>query len=442
MLEDGRDPKKAGDLKGTAGAAGPISGPGVRPFGRSDEDGHSYRALLDRLPIGVYRLGPDGRPLLANAALLRMVGAGSLEALLSGEVRWPGHDREALETRLADSEEVLGLESLWTAAGGPIKVRENIRAIRDRQGKLSCYEGTVEDITEGIDTEESLRAKADFLEEVVSNATVGIFVIDEDNRYVLINPECGRIVGLWPDDYTGGEAGLHIHPEDSGKAAAQFIHAISGETTEMEVRIEASDGTYKHCRVILSPLVLGGRSSVLGIVTDRTAQKLSEEELKQKSGLDPVGLMSTLLDRMGKRLPPEALDATFREFQDWFDKRYSSAFEDYMELVSSYDVPAERDIEGPELVLRRFFRFASTMLSGMGFRTETTFTGLEGQFEVLSCPWSLTAGESTVNCHLCNMMIDSGLKWAGLKGTIERRPTARSGPQHCRFVVRIGAQRP
>ena len=88
-------------------------------------------------------------------------------------------------------------------------VSGNRSAVRGADGKVQFCEGTVEDITGRYEEQEILRAKAEFLEEVVTNATVGILVIDEDNKYVLINPECGKIVGHTPDDWTGREAGLH-----------------------------------------------------------------------------------------------------------------------------------------------------------------------------------------------------------------------------------------
>ena len=41
----------------------------------------SGTALLEGLPIGVYRTSPEGRVLMANSALLRMLGYASLEEL-------------------------------------------------------------------------------------------------------------------------------------------------------------------------------------------------------------------------------------------------------------------------------------------------------------------------------------------------------------------------
>jgi PAS domain S-box-containing protein len=46
-----------------------------------EEKRRQYRDLFENVPTGVYRTTPDGRILMANSALIRMLGYCSLEEL-------------------------------------------------------------------------------------------------------------------------------------------------------------------------------------------------------------------------------------------------------------------------------------------------------------------------------------------------------------------------
>lgn len=433
------EPRMMGEAARKQGAA---PGPRADP---SAEGEKGFRPMIERLPIGIYRSSPDGVVLLANHALLHMLGARSVAELAQ---RNPGgrpfetdYKMEWLQERLASEGEVRGLESAWTVDGAAIKVRENIHAMRDGNGRLVFYEGTVEDISERKNAEESLRAKADFLEEVVTNATVGIFVIDEDNKYVLINPECGRIVGHWPDDWTGREAGLHVHPEDQGKAMAHFIQAISGEQNDFEVRLESSDGTYKHCRINLSPMKLGEVAHVLGVVSDITEKANAEELLTEKRSQNLNIILVAALTHMAAKMPPGELEQSMGQFEKWFEGRFEKIFEEDMELISTFEPPGEKGMEGPELVVRRYMRFYSSLLKVFGVRTECTYGPTNSNLEILNCSWMPEAGQSPVPCRICKTILCGSFKWTGLEGSAEQLGTIAHGSSTCKFVFKPGPPR-
>jgi len=51
----------------------------------------SYRNLFENTPIGIYRTTPDGRILMANPALLEMLGYSSLEELAAHNLEPEGY---------------------------------------------------------------------------------------------------------------------------------------------------------------------------------------------------------------------------------------------------------------------------------------------------------------------------------------------------------------
>jgi PAS domain S-box-containing protein len=120
------------------------------------------RSFIENVPLGVYRTTPDGRVLMANPALLRMLGYDSLQELVSRNLERDGFEagypRSAFREQLERQGEVRGLEATWKRRDGSvIFVRESARAVRAGDGSVLYYDGTIEDVTERMRLEEQLR---------------------------------------------------------------------------------------------------------------------------------------------------------------------------------------------------------------------------------------------------------------------------------------------
>ena len=116
------------------------------------ESEEKYRRVFEDSLIGLYRTTPDGRILMANPALLKMLGYSSFDELSERNLEESGFGPEYPRSMFVDliesKGEVVGLESAWIRAdGSALYVRENARAIPDDDGNTLYYEGTVEDIT-------------------------------------------------------------------------------------------------------------------------------------------------------------------------------------------------------------------------------------------------------------------------------------------------------
>jgi len=117
---------------------------------KSEERFHS---LYNNLTLGIYRTTPDGNILLANKALIKMLGFDSFEDLAKRNLEKDGFEKPELRKKFIELIErdgqTLGFESVWKRKNGSsFYVRENASAIRDSKGKILYYDGTVEDITE------------------------------------------------------------------------------------------------------------------------------------------------------------------------------------------------------------------------------------------------------------------------------------------------------
>ncbi len=121
-----------------------------------------YRELFENILEGVYQTSPDGRILAANPELLRMLGFSSQEELsVPGVVRDTFVDPDlhlSLRDRLERDGSYANVEfELRTLDHRIITVRENARVVRDENGDVLYYEGTLTDITGQIRFEKQLR---------------------------------------------------------------------------------------------------------------------------------------------------------------------------------------------------------------------------------------------------------------------------------------------
>jgi PAS domain S-box-containing protein len=99
---------------------------------------------------------------MANDTLVDMLGYDSFDQLarreLMNEGFHPDSPRSEFEKRIETDGRVIGLESAWERKdGSTLFVRENAHVVRDDDGRVLYYEGTVEDVTQRKKMEERLR---------------------------------------------------------------------------------------------------------------------------------------------------------------------------------------------------------------------------------------------------------------------------------------------
>ena len=128
------------------------------------EEKENYYSIFDHLVEGIFRTTVDGHYLLANVALARIYGYDSPVELMANikdianRLYVEGRRREEFVRLMQENDTLSGFESkIFRKDGSVIWISENCRAVRDGQGRLLYYEGTVEDITERKHAEEQIR---------------------------------------------------------------------------------------------------------------------------------------------------------------------------------------------------------------------------------------------------------------------------------------------
>jgi two-component system, cell cycle sensor histidine kinase and response regulator CckA len=122
----------------------------------------NYRSLFDQAPYGIVRSTLEGRVLMANSALAKILGYESEAELcalnVARDVYLHAEDRAQVIEACLKKEQFDGIVLRWRRKDGtPILVRVSGRPVADEGGQFAYFEVMVEDITERTRLEQQVR---------------------------------------------------------------------------------------------------------------------------------------------------------------------------------------------------------------------------------------------------------------------------------------------
>lgn len=135
-----------------------------------------YHSIVENAMEGIFQSTPSGRYLSGNPALAKLYGYDSPSELMSiiknisQQLYVDTNRRLEFVVAIDANNAISGFESkVWRKDGSVIWISENVRAVRDLQGALMYYEGTVSDITERKSVQEALKFQQDQTEKLLLN---------------------------------------------------------------------------------------------------------------------------------------------------------------------------------------------------------------------------------------------------------------------------------
>ena len=133
------------------------------------ESESKYRALFERIPVGLYRTSLSGEIIDANPALIKILGYHSLDEILKvrvADIYLDTKERDRLSELLQKNEVVFGFESqMKQHDGNIIWTRDTARIIKNEKGEILYFEGSLEEITSRKSIEDELIKAKDKAEE-------------------------------------------------------------------------------------------------------------------------------------------------------------------------------------------------------------------------------------------------------------------------------------
>jgi two-component system cell cycle sensor histidine kinase/response regulator CckA len=271
------------------------------------ESEERYRNFFENAPLGIYRTTPDGQILLANPALIRMLGFSSLEELaqrnLEKEGFEPQYRREEFKKHLEKEGEVQGLEAAWVRSdGSTIFVRENARAVKKEDGSIQYYEGMVEDITEHKKAEEALRSSEERHRLLFERNLAGVFRGTEDGKMLDCNESVVRMFGYDSKEELLSHQILDVYPEK--KEREKFLSNLMKQKVliNYEVCFKRKDGSlfWGIENASLLEDKDQGYSIIEGTLIDITERKKAEEAVREseqryRGVVDNIGIGVSLI---------------------------------------------------------------------------------------------------------------------------------------------------
>ncbi len=269
---------------------------------RVEESELRLRNIFENTMVGFYRTTPDGRILMANKAMLKMMGYSSFEQLakrnLEQEEFEADYPRSVFKDLIEKEGRVVGLESAWKRQDGTtLFVRESAVAIRDDAGRTLYYDGSAEDITERKLAEQLQRESESKYQAMFENMKAGSCV-DEviyengraiDYRILDVNPAFERITGISREKAVGA---LASELYGTGKAPYLDVYSKVAETGEPADFVAYFEPIQKYLHVTTGCFKPGYFSNVFIDITEQ--QRL--RDISRESDARYAGLFSSMSD--------------------------------------------------------------------------------------------------------------------------------------------------
>ncbi len=264
------------------------------------ESEERFRTLYENSTIGLYRTTPEGKVVLANPTLVKMLGYSSFEELTAKGLDKagfePSYDRKHFIDQIEASGKITDLESTWTRKDGSmLSINETALALRDALGKTLYYDGTVEDITGRKKTEAALQKSEEKYRRLLENMNEVVMSVDNDDRVLFVNRRFTELFGYEPQEIIGRIGYETLLDEKNHdiikKANSERKNLVY---SQYEVEFISKNGEKIPFLVSGSPLFDNEQHVIgsIGTFTDISDRKRLEQQLIQAQKLEGVGTLA------------------------------------------------------------------------------------------------------------------------------------------------------
>jgi len=253
----------------------------IDPLNVIKESQDKYRQLFENVHDGIYQSTVEGQILTANPALVKMLGYDSEKELMKKNIakdiyvnaseRDTYTDLLRKKGRLEDEELTLKKKD-----GSFIVVLEHSHIVKDNNGKILYYEGTLRDITERKKAEEDLM----LLKRSIDIHFDGAFWIDKEGRFVYVNDAACKATGYSREELIGQHVSL-INPEATKENMTLIWDYLEKEgSLKAESTHFRKDGTSFPVEIVSTLVRFAGKEYNCGFARDISERKHNAEEMR------------------------------------------------------------------------------------------------------------------------------------------------------------------
>ncbi|HEX7583078.1 MAG TPA: PAS domain S-box protein [Prolixibacteraceae bacterium] len=261
------------------------------------ESENLYRNLVERLPDGVYKSTHEGKFIDVNQAMVKMLGYGSKEELISIDIKkelyFQPEDRESLV--LQEKLEEMGIFRLKKKDGSEIWVEDHGWYSLDENGEILYHEGIMRDITERKLADEALKESEERFKLLFDKAPISYQSLDENGYLIDVNETWLEMTGYQKDKVIGCWFGDFLTPESLKLFKNRFQNFKANGKIHVEFEMIKKDGS-----VIIIQLEgqIGHTSSGNFKQTHCVISDITERQKAEKAIADERILLRTLIDNI------------------------------------------------------------------------------------------------------------------------------------------------
>ena len=249
-----------------------------------------YRDIFDGALEGIFQSDPNGAPLTANRAALKMLGYDSLDDFKTAvtnvrEQSWVDPDERASFNQHLDEHGVVqGFRGRLRRKNGTIIwCSMNAQKVWGADGRCLRIEGSIIDITERMAAETELRDSEMRYRSTFEQAAVGIVHCSFKGEYLRCNTRFAEIAGYPLEEIPSLTMQQMTHPDDLAQSESVRIRLSQGEADQasIEKRLIRKDGSLTWVRMTTWPQrdSKGRMLYLVSLAEDINDRKAAEERL-------------------------------------------------------------------------------------------------------------------------------------------------------------------
>ena len=251
-----------------------------------------YRNIFENAVEGIFQTTPEGRILNVNQAMAKLFGYDSPADMIRSlenvqEIYANPEGRNVFRRKIESTGIVQKYEVPCVRKDGTkILIAVSARAVKDGEGRIICYDGFYEDITERREAEHALRESEEQFRAMFEMASIGMAQADlETGRWLRVNQKMCEITGYSADEMLKLRVPEITHPEDREEDWEAFQSVVNGKlpSYRLEKRYIRKDGKVVWVNVNMTVVrdSAGRPIRTVATIEDITGRKRAEAELER-----------------------------------------------------------------------------------------------------------------------------------------------------------------
>lgn len=241
-------------------------------------------ALMNVIPVGIFRIDRDNKLLFANNRLLQLVGFSSEELIgAKADVIFP-NAAEFRSIREDAAEQGMSAHSeveVLTKTKKTLICSVSLVAVKEGKGS-KFFDGVVQDLSTIKRAEKDLRESKELFQSVFNNSAAAIIVVDETEKITAWNSSVQEMLGMDKIDLFNKPV-AELFPIREWDRISAISRKNKGRVTEVDTQLYHKDG--KRLSIGLSLSFIkddeGKKIGSIVIMRDMTAQKAAERKLRE-----------------------------------------------------------------------------------------------------------------------------------------------------------------